>query len=619
MAYKGRREAPRPGKGGGEDRRELQEDPFVPASPVGNPFEDGPGEKPGLRECWGAFWDSGKGKILVAALSCLAVFVLVVVVVAKLWIKPPPLPSVEAEKPAKTPETAQTAPVADEPREPTDDELYPDDGYMGDMPSVSGKRKDGVFTFLLVGTDMGDGNTDTIMVASYDTVNQDVNIMSIPRDTMINASWDIKKINSVYSRSSDGIAALQSRIKTLVGFTPDFYVKVDLKMFVELVDLVEGVEFDVPQDMNYDDPYQDLHIHLKKGLQTLDGEKAMELVRFRRYKEGDIKRVEVQQAFMKALIKECLSIKHWGKLKSYIDLAMENVQTDLESGSVVWFAANVLGLNSAPALNMGDVYTCTLPGDYWGSAWSRDTHQQQSYVTIYPRQVVELVNERFNPYEQKVTTSMLDAMSILSNGDIASSTGNLKDTRHNAIMAVQRGEAYYDEDGNFVRGKPPAKPKQDEEGNYYLEDEDGAIIYTDKDGNPLEQEPTLPGEGDNDSGLPIPPTGQTGTGEGDAPAEPGNPTGSTPGDTEDPGGEVPAGTEDPGTAGEDPAAPENPGESGEPGEGSTPGGDTEPPADLPPASGGDAPEGTVGEPSLPEEPAPPEEGADIPDWLQPAA
>ena len=107
------------------------------------------------------------------------------------------------------------------------------------------------------------------------------------------SSWDIKKINSVYSRYNDGIGALKKQVKTLVGFTPDFYVKVDLEMFVELVDLVGGVEFYVPQDMNYDDPWQDLHIHLEEGLQVLDGEKAMELVRFRRYSEGDIKRVEV--------------------------------------------------------------------------------------------------------------------------------------------------------------------------------------------------------------------------------------------------------------------------------------------------------------------------------------
>ena len=604
MAYKGRREASRPEKGRGErgPHRETVEDPFAtPSAP--DPFAEEQG--PGLRERWTAYWDSGKGKILTASLGCLAVFIIVVVVVLKMWIKPPTLPS---ENVTPTPPAAakpvQPEKTADEPEGPTDDELYPDDGYDGDMPTVSGNRKEGVYTFLLVGTDKGDGNTDTIMVASYDTKEQDVNIMSIPRDTMVNERWDIKKINSIYSRTGNSVDSLAGRIQKLVGFKPDFYVKVDLSMFVELVDLIGGVEFDVPQDMNYDDPYQDLHIHLKKGVQTLDGEHAMQLVRFRRYSEGDIKRVEVQQNFMKALIKECLSIQHWGKIKAYIDLAMENVETDLEFGSVVWFASNALGLNGAPALNMNDVYTCTLPGDYWGSAWSRDTNQEQSYVTIYPKQVVELVNERFNPYEQRVSTSMLDAMSILSNGDIASSTGSLRDTRHNAVMAVRRGEAYYDDDGNLVYGKPPAKPEQDEEGRYFILDESGNPVYTDEKGTPLE-EPALPGTvpGD-DLGLGDPVT---------LPQLPG-----TPSDTNQEGGEPPA--SDPGIGGSDPAAPvENPEPPTAAGEGETPAAPTSPPTD--PAATGDPSGGTgSGEPEPPVEPAPPEpDGAGIddtpPGWL----
>ena len=321
---------------------------------------------------------------------------------------------------------------------------------------------------------------------------------------MINENWDLKKINSVYSRTGNSINALANRVQKLIGFKPDFYVKVDLSMFIKLIDLVDGVEFDVPYDMDYDDPYQDLHIHLSKGLQTLDGEHAMELVRFRGYAKGDIQRVEVQQDFMKALIKECLSIKHWGKVKAYIDLAMENVQTDLEVGSIVWFAANVLGFNGTPSLNMDDVYTCTIPGDYWGEAYSRSTGGNQSYVTIYPRQVVELVNERFNPYEQRVTTSMLDAMSILSNGDIASSTGVVKDSQHNVIMAVQRGEAYYDEDGQVVYGTPPVKPEQDENGNYYILDENGQTVFTDENGTPLTDNPGLPGTDINGQPVTLP-------------------------------------------------------------------------------------------------------------------
>ena len=610
--YRGKREAPRPERG--FDPREadsLGQDPFLsgeeeprtaaapeePLLPVGDPFaEEEPAGRGGGRVKaalgrFGAFWLTRKGKVLAVVLTVLVLLVAGVTFFMKSWIKPPELPVVPdaGQEEPQRPDAGEEA--AEEDPGPTDDELYPDDGYDGDMPTVSGDRKEGVYTFLLVGTDKGDGNTDTIMVATYDTVNQAVSIMSIPRDTMINVSWDIKKINSVYSRYSDGIGALKKQVGTLIGFTPDFYVKVDLEMFVELVDLVGGVEFYVPQDMNYDDDWQDLHIHLEEGLQVLDGEKAMELVRFRRYSEGDIKRVEVQQSFMKALIKECLSLEHWGKIKAYIDLALENVQTDLEFGSVVWFAAQALGLGGAPALDMDDVYTCTLPGNYWDSAWSRAVGQEQSYVTIYPNQVVELVNERFNPYLQDVTTSMLDAMSILSNGDIASSTGSLRDTQHNAIMAVRRGEAYYDDNGNIVYGTPPTEPEvlQDELGNYYILDENGNIVYTDESGTPIQ--PALPPEG----------TGSEGTGDTTGSADGTGGTGTT--DT----GSEPTVPGDGGATGETGGAEESAGEAGE-----TDGGSGADGAGVPDSGTGD---GSAQLPEEPDTPAEPSADEEPPGWL----
>lgn len=591
--YRGKREASRQGEEPTKRTTETESiaDPFAENAPAE--------EKLSFGERVQAFLQTKRGRTCLIVTGCLAALALAgsaAAIALGSWIKPPDLPTGPRE-PSNPVQQGQTAaPDSEEPSGPTDDELYPDDGYGGDMPTVSGNRKEGVYTFLLVGTDKDDGNTDTLMVVSYDTVNQDINIMSIPRDTMVNASWDIKKINSIYSRYSDGIGALMDRVKTLIGFRPDFYAKVDLSMFVELVDLIGGVEFDVPQDMNYDDPYQNLHIHLKKGVQTLDGEKAMELVRFRRYSEGDIKRVEVQQSFMKALIKECVSIQHWGKIKAYIDLAMDHVETDLDSGSIVWFAANVLGLNSAPALNTNDIYTCTLPADYYAHAWSRDTNQNQSYVTIYPKQVVTLVNERFNPYEQKVTTGMLDAMSILSNGDIASSTGSLRDTRHNAIMAVRRGEAYYDEGGNLVYGAPPPKieVQQDEEGNYFILDEDGNQVFTDKNGDPIDDEPRLP---DADPGA----------GPGSQPGSPFEGLTSIDGNSPDQtgtGGEAPdnSAPDEP----DSPEAPEDPNSSGtEPGQD---GGADDSEPTLPPAEdiqdllgGGD---GSPAEPPEEEEEAP---------------
>lgn len=480
------------------------------------------------------FFHSKKGKLLVGLLCGVIVLGVAGFIAADMWVKPPELPT-----PPAPPVDTQTPEIPDQNEEPgnddqeehvpTDDELYPDDGYGGEMPTVSGERKKGVYTFLVVGTDMDDGNTDTIMVVSYDTVNQAINIMSIPRDTMINESWDLKKINSVYSRTGNSIQALAKRVAKLVGFMPDFYVKVDLSVFVELVDLVGGVDFYVPQDMKYDDPYQDLHIDLKAGQQVLDGEKAMQLVRFRGYAEGDIRRVAVQQDFLKALIKECLSLKHWGKIKAYIKLAMDNIQTDLEMGSVVWFAANVLGLNEAPTLSMYNVNTYTIPGNYWASTWSRATSSTQSYVTIYVNKTLQLVNQYFNPYVQDVTADMIDAMSILENGDIASSTGVLKDTTHNEVMAVRRGEAYYDEEGNIVYIEDePTIPGEEGEGE------------GEGEGNTEGEEGTVPpkegGEGTEPSGEDTPGTtpdggentdnsgeGEEGTGETSEPEVPEEP------------------------------------------------------------------------------------------------
>ena len=610
--YRGKREAPRPERG--FDPREadsLGQDPFLsgeeeprtaaapeePLLPVGDPFaEEEPAGRGGGRVKaalgrFGAFWLTRKGKVLAVVLTVLVLLVAGVTFFMKSWIKPPELPVVPdaGQEEPQRPDAGEEA--AEEDPGPTDDELYPDDGYDGDMPTVSGDRKEGVYTFLLVGTDMGDGNTDTIMVATYDTKNQNVSIMSIPRDTMINASWDIKKINSVYSRYSDGIGALKTQISRLVGFTPDFYVKVELSMFVELVDLVGGVEFYVPQDMNYDDDWQDLHIHLEEGLQVLDGESAMELVRFRRYAEGDIKRVQVQQDFMKALIQECLSLEHWGKIKAYIDLAMENVETDLDFGSIVWFAAQALGLNGGGALDMDNVYTCTIPANYYASAWSRATGLKQSYVTIYPNQVVELVNERFNPYLQDVTTSMLDAMSIISYGDITSSSGSLRDTQHNAIMAVRRGEAYYDDNGNIVYGTPPTEPEvlQDELGNYYILDENGNIVYTDESGTPIQ--PALPPEG----------TGSEGTGDTTGSADGTGGTGNT--DT----GSEPTVPGDGGGTGETGGAEESAGGAGE-----TDGGSGADGAGVPDSGTGD---GSAQLPEEPDTPAEPSADEEPPGWL----
>ena len=297
------------------------------------------------------------------------------------------------------------------------------------QPLLSGARKENCYTFLLFGTDKGGSNTDTIMVASYDVGNQKLNLMSIPRDTMVNVPWDVKKINSVYGRR--GLDGFREQIAKLIGFTPDYYVNIDLQAFVDVVDLIGGVEFDVPIAMHYHDPYQNLNIDLEPGVQTLNGEQAMGLVRFRKSDRGasgrisgydDTGRVATQQAFLKAMFQQCLKLKNWTKITGYVEIFNKNVESDLTLGNMLWFARQAMGLGE-------DGFSTVTAPCTGASAWSRSVGNMQSYVTLNGREMVKLVNERFNPYLTDVTLANLDVMGVNADGSVYSSTGHVADAQ----------------------------------------------------------------------------------------------------------------------------------------------------------------------------------------------
>ena len=157
----------------------------------------------------------------------------------------------------------------------------------GVQPRVSGERKSqDYYTVLILGRDTGGGgNTDTMLLASYDVTNQKATVMSIPRDTMVNVSWDVKKINSVYNMNGGGekgIKALYKEISQLVGFEPDYQVIVEWEAVGKIVDAIGGVDFDVPYPMDYHDPAQNLVIEQPAGLRHLDGDDAMQVIRWRK-------------------------------------------------------------------------------------------------------------------------------------------------------------------------------------------------------------------------------------------------------------------------------------------------------------------------------------------------
>ena len=178
-------------------------------------------------------------------------------------------------------------------------------------PAPVKERKDDFFTILVSGTDDGNGCADTNILVGFDAKNQAITCLSIPRDTGVYIDGKSQKVNAAYGKG--GMTLLADTVSDALGIPVDFTVEVSLEAFVKLVDEIGGVDFYVPLNMNYDDPYEDLHIHFSKGTQHLNGSDALKVVRFRHNNDGsgygteDIGRIGTQQAFLKTVFQKMLA------------------------------------------------------------------------------------------------------------------------------------------------------------------------------------------------------------------------------------------------------------------------------------------------------------------------
>lgn len=258
-------------------------------------------------------------------------------------------------------------------------------GYDDVDEVVEVEKETGKVNFLLVGIDKEASLTDTIMVASYDLDEDKVNILSIPRDTRMYVGSRYQKINSAYSIRKDGkkkgINGTIEAVSRLTKLPINYYVEFSLTAFRDTIDALGGVDFDVPQNMNYDDPEQGLSIHLKKGYQLLDGNKAEQLVRFRNYPMGDIDRTKVQQNFVKALAEQKLNLTIVEKVPELYKTVSKNIKTNLEFGDVAKYAL------SLPDLTAENVNLYGLPGtpnsvDYGASYWIPDMTAVKELVEV---------------------------------------------------------------------------------------------------------------------------------------------------------------------------------------------------------------------------------------------
>ena len=214
---------------------------------------------------------------------------------------------------------------------------------------------------LIMGTDKEGLRTDVMMLAQVDPVRGTATLMSIPRDTRIKYNGRTCKINEVpvYSRKKGEAQMMQASIETVKGLTGipiHHFVKFNLKAFNDCIDELGGVEFSVPQNMYYQDPAQGLSINLKKGKQILDGNKAEQLIRFRRYPQGDLARIKVQQDFINAAIEQKLQLKYIGRIDEIYEILDDNMETSMSPDDMMQCAKQLLEIGT------GNIESITMPG-----------------------------------------------------------------------------------------------------------------------------------------------------------------------------------------------------------------------------------------------------------------
>lgn len=266
-------------------------------------------------------------------------------------------------------------------------------GVKGLLTTVVGsdnKKQLSEIRFLLMGESLN--LTDTIMICSYNPNTQKANMVSVPRDTFIgsniNTSTASDKINAQYGGKSP--EKTLAAVNKITGLNLQYYILVDTDALTELVDAIGGVDFYVPMDMNYEDTSEEnyLLIHLKEGMQKIDGNKAEQLLRFRHnedgttypasYGEQDIGRMRTQREFITATLKQTLKPSNILKLTEIIDIANKNIKTNLSISLIKDY------IPYAVEFDTSNIETATLPGESIrpGAVWIYQLDQLKTQSII---------------------------------------------------------------------------------------------------------------------------------------------------------------------------------------------------------------------------------------------
>ena len=202
---------------------------------------------------------------------------------------------------------------------------------------------------LLLGVDIGTPGatnkndpkrTDTMLLVNYNPKNSKVNVVSIPRDTLIKLNGRNSKINEAHAQY--GVNGAIDAVEKLLGVSINFYGKIDYSGFDKVIDALGGVDMQINSRMDYDDPGQNLHIHFKKGsVVHLDGKKAEEFFRWRKNNDGtglangDLDRIKNQHLFIEKVMEKIKSPSIITKLPDILKIIPEYAETNMEATDIL--------------------------------------------------------------------------------------------------------------------------------------------------------------------------------------------------------------------------------------------------------------------------------------------
>lgn len=251
----------------------------------------------------------------------------------------------------------------------------------------SSTSEESPLNLLVLGLDKDGTRSDVILLFNFEPGLSRLNILSIARDTKVREDGKNGKINALYSRGGEKLVA--GEVRSITGLPVHYYLTMDFKGFRKIIDTLGGVSFNVPIRMSYDDPTQDLHIHLRKGMQLLDGEKAEQLVRYRKgnakgqgYAEGDIGRIKMQQEFLKALIKQKVSLRYISRADELFGILQKYVKTNIS------FSDIAQNMGSIRKIKGDEIKTFSLPGEsrMIGDVW---------YFIYNRKETTDIINSSF--------------------------------------------------------------------------------------------------------------------------------------------------------------------------------------------------------------------------------